>query len=157
MLRLTNNSNTLLLAGGKVFLSVLAIRGLLDETSSPVAARALAEQWAGIYHRGKVLGPGAAVLSLLGYGFLAYQRRVVEARPGGGRFVVAAALTMAIVPFTKVFMAPTNQALLDAADGTRVLGAAAVRELLVRWKDLNVVRALFPLAGAVVGLFALVG
>lgn len=136
---------------------MLAIRGLLDSTSSPVAARALAEQWAGIYNRGKVLGPQVAVLSLLGYGFLAYQRGVVEARPGWGNFVGAAALTLSIVPFTEIFMGATNQALLTTADGTSVLGEAAVKELLVRWKDLNLVRALFPLAGAVMGLFTLVG
>lgn len=122
-----------------------------------MAARALAEQWAGIYNRGKLLGPQVAVLSLLGYGFLAYQRSVVEARPGWGNFVGAAVLTLSIVPFTKIFMDPTNQALLTTADGTSVLGETAVKELLVRWKDLNLTRALFPLAGAAMGLFTLVG
>lgn len=137
-------------------LSMLAIRGLLS-SSSPVAAQALAEQWAGIYNRGKVLGPQVAVLSLLGYGFVAYQRSVVEARPGWGNFVGAAGLTLAIVPFTRIFMDSTNQALLATADGSSALGEAAVKELLIRWKDLNLIRAVFPLAGAVVGSFTLVG
>lgn len=137
-------------------LSVLAIRGLLD-TTSPVAARALAEQWAGIYNRGKVLGPQIAGLSLLGYGYLAYRRRVVENQPGWGKFIGAAALTIAIVPFTLIVMDPTNQALLLAADGSIPIGDVAVKELLLRWKDLNLIRSIFPLAGAVLGISSLVG
>lgn len=134
-------------------LSVLAIPGLLS-TSSPVGAQLLAQQWAGIYNRGKVLGPQAAVLSLLGYGWLVYDRRS-RGLPWT-TFVGAAALSLGIVPFTVIFMDPTNQALLGVAGGATALGETAVQALLVEWKGLNLVRSLFPLAGAVLGLWGLV-
>lgn len=135
-------------------LSVLAIPGLLSTTSS-VPTQLLAQQWAGIYNRGKLLGPQAAVLSLLGYGYLMYDRS--RQRRGWGVYLGAMALTIGIVPYTLIFMDRTNQALLGVAEGANVLGAEAVRELLVRWKGLNLVRSLLPLAGAVLGLYGLVG
>ncbi|KAI3399970.1 hypothetical protein diail_5126 [Diaporthe ilicicola] len=143
-------------SGGQAMLSVLAIPGLLS-TSSPVSTQILAQQWAGLYNRGKVLGPQAAAVSLLGYGYLMYDRS--RQSRGWGKYVGAAALTVAIVPFTKFFMDETNQALLGVAAGAAgsSLSSEAVRELLGRWKGLNLVRSLFPLAGALLGLHELVG
>lgn len=134
-------------------LSALAIPGLLS-TSSPVGTQLLAQQWAGIYNRGKGLGPQIAVLSLLGYGWLVYDR--TSRRQPWTKFAGAAALSMAIVPFTALFMDPTNQALLAVAGGASALGETAVQALLVKWKGLNLVRSLFPLAGAVLGFWGLV-
>ncbi|CAN8101324.1 unnamed protein product [Discula destructiva] len=142
-------------SGGQAMLSLLAIPGLLTPTAPPPAPQMLAQQWAGIYSRGKSLGPQTAILAVLGYGYLAYDQG-----SGGrwGRFAGAAALTLAIVPFTLMFMAPTNQKLFDVAAGTAgVVKEGSVEELLVRWKGLNLVRSLWPLAGAVVGLWGLVG
>lgn len=117
----------------------------------------LAQQWAGIYNRGKVLGPQAAVISLLGYGYLMYDR----SRQGRGwaKYLGAAALSLGIIPFTGILMAETNKALLGVAAGGpgASLSSEAVRELLVRWRDLNLGRSLFPLAGALLGLYELVG
>lgn len=136
-------------------LSALAIPGLLS-TNSAVPTQMLAQQWAGIYNRGKVLGPQAAAVSLLGYGYLMYDRS--RQSRGWGKYMGAAALTVAIVPFTGLFMDNTNQALLGvAAGGAGNLSSEAVRELLVRWRVLNLVRSLFPLAGALLGLYELVG
>lgn len=152
-------------------LSVLAVPGLLNASPS-VAPQALAQQWAGIYNPGKVLGPRFAMLASLGYGYLAYHRS--GGRGGGGGagtgawalapFAGAAALTLAIAPWTVLVMDGTNQALLRVAEGG---GAGAVvgeeekkkrevAELLARWKGLNLVRSLFPLAGAVIGFWGLV-
>lgn len=134
-------------------LSILAIPGLLSANGPLPAPQILAQQWAGIYHRGKLLGPQTAVVAALGYGWLAYDHG------RGGRwstFAGAAALTLAIGPFTVMFMDPTNRALLEIAGGTAgVLGEAAVEELLLRWKGLNLIRSVWPLAGAVVGLWGL--
>lgn len=134
-------------------LSVLAVPGLLS-TTLPVSTQGLAQQWAGIYNRGKVLGPQTALLSLLGYAYLAYQQRS-QGRPWHV-FAGAAAFTIGIVPFTGIFMAPTNQALLQAAEGASSLGSEAVSQLLHKWKDLNLIRSLFPLAGAALGFYGLV-
>lgn len=140
--------------GGQAMLSFIAIPGLIGSTS-PVTTQALAQQWAGMYNRGKVLGPQVAVLSMLGYGYLVYQRKS-QNQPGWGMFAGAAALTLGIVPFTLLFMDTTVQSLLRVAEGTSVLGETAVKELLVRWKGLNLVRSLFPLAGGVLGFWSLV-
>lgn len=141
--------------GGQAMLSALAIPGLLS-TNSAVPTQILAEQWAGIYNRGKVLGPQAAAISLLGYGYLMYDRS--RQSRGWGKYVAAAALTVGIVPFTAFFMGNTNQALLEVAAGRAGnLSSEAVRELLVKWRGLNLVRSLFPLAGALLGLYELVG
>lgn len=141
--------------GGQATLSALAIPGLLS-TNAAVPTQMLAQQWAGIYNRGKVLGPQAAAISLLGYGYLMYDRS--RQGRGWGKYVGAAALTVGIIPFTAFFMDNTNQALLGvAAGGAGTLSSEAVRELLVKWRVLNLVRSLFPLAGALLGLYELVG
>ncbi|KAK7743478.1 hypothetical protein SLS53_004012 [Cytospora paraplurivora] len=141
-------------SGGQAMLSILAVPGLLS-TSSSVPSQLLAQQWAGIYNRGKVLGPQAAVVSLLGYGYLVYDRS--RQNRGWGDYVGAMALTIGIVPFTLIFMDRTNQALLGVAEGASTLQSEVVRELLVRWKGLNLVRSLLPLSGALLGLYGLVG
>lgn len=150
-------------------LSLLAIPGLLSAstspTSVPVSGQLLAQQWAGIYNRGKVLGPQTAVISLLGYGYLLSQcygrsnssnSSRQQDRSWGG-YLGAMGLSMAIVPFTLIVMDPTNQALLAVAEGASSLGLEAVGELLVRWKWMNLVRSLLPLAGSLLGLYVLVG
>lgn len=136
-------------------LSALAIPALLSSSPS-VPSQVLAQQWAGIYNRGKALGPQAAAVSLLGYGYLMYDRS--RQGRGWGKYVGAAALTVGIVPFTVLFMDTTNQALLGAAAGAAgSLSSGAVNELLARWRVLNLVRSLLPLAGALLGLYELVG
>lgn len=146
-------------------LSVLAIPGLLS-APSPASPHSLAQQWAGLYHRGKVLGPQAAALSLLGYGYLAYayssnsSSKEPQRSSRSAWFVGAAALGLAIVPFTVLVMDPTNQALLGVA-GAHGAGQkveeAAVRALLERWARLNLARSILPLVGATLGLWGLVG
>lgn len=133
-------------------LSLLAIPGLLS-TTTPVPTQLLAQQWAGIYNRGKVLGPQTAVLAVFGYGYLAYERS--SRGVGWAKFAGAAALTLGIVPFTVIFMDPTNQALLKVAAGAGVIGEGALSDLLLKWKGLNLVRSIFPLAGAVLGFWGL--
>lgn len=136
-------------------LSALAIPGLLSTSSAVLPSQILAQQWAGIYNKGKVLGPQMAAVSLLGYGYLMYDRS--RQSRGWGKYVGAAALTVGIVPFTVLFMDATNQALLGVAAGGASLSSEAVRELLEKWKVLNLVRSLFPLAGALLGMHELVG
>ncbi|ROV96349.1 hypothetical protein VPNG_09052 [Cytospora leucostoma] len=115
------------ISGGQAMVSMLAVPGLLSISSS-VPSQLLAQQWAGIYSRGKVLGPRAAVVSLLGYGYLVYDRSRQDR--GWGDYVGAMALTIGIVPFTLIFMVPTNQALLGVAEGASTLPSEAVRELI---------------------------
>jgi hypothetical protein len=113
----------------------------------------LVNHWSNLYDVGSRLYPAISISIGVAYGFAALfgsapnQKRVV--------FVVAAALTLAMAPFTWVFMTPTNDALFRTA----ALGLAGVttpmddiQVLVVKWRWLHFVRSLFPLAGAMLGL-----
>lgn len=115
----------------------------------------MAKLWEALYVRGRAQMPRFAALSLLGYSYLAYDRYARGER--WGPFALAGALTIGIVPFTLLVMMPTNNALLGVASGTggQVLSEDAVRSLLLRWKNLNLMRSMFPLAGSLLGLWAL--
>jgi len=68
----------------------------------------------------------------------------------GRLFFASAVLTVAIVPFTIIFMGKTNARLLGLAKKEE-LTASETREggaLLKKWGFLNGVRSLLPLAGA---------
>lgn len=63
--------------------------------------------------------------------------------------------TLAMVPFTRVLMTPTNNALFElekASSETADGDLGAVRQLVVTWSWLHVTRSLFPLVGAIAGL-----
>lgn len=100
--------------------------------------------------------PIVAVTSLAAFAYTAYDR----SRRGldWKRYATAGALTLAIVPFTLIFMHPTNQALLQIAGGgttAAVVNDESVRALITKWAGLNLTRSLLPLAGAVVGIWSL--
>ncbi|EOO00850.1 hypothetical protein UCRPA7_3694 [Phaeoacremonium minimum UCRPA7] len=102
-----------------------------------------------------MLGPQMALVSMLGYAYLIYDRRSQGQSYSG--YAAAAGLSLAIMPYTIILMSPTNNALLGVASGaTKTLSESAVRELLVKWKGLNLVRSVIPFVGAVLGLWSLV-
>jgi noranthrone monooxygenase len=133
-------------------LSLLGIPGLL---AVKAPQQVVATQWAGIYDRGRVLGPVTALISLAGYAYLAYDHSSRGLEWKG--LVAAGALSAGIIPFTLIFMAPTNAVLLGVAGGAAEgMSDDAVRELIRKWANLNLARSIFPLAGAVVGFWNLV-
>jgi hypothetical protein len=74
-----------------------------------------------------------------------------------GIFAVAGAVTVAMLPFTWIFMAPTNNVLFDLEAKSKsavVTGIAEAQSLLRKWRLLHIARSIFPLAGAVIGLSA---
>jgi hypothetical protein len=86
---------------------------------------------------------------------VAYQQKG-QGQPAWTRYGLAGALTIGIVPFTIIAMTATNNALMQVASGATALGEDATRSLLLKWKGLNMVRSMLPLAGAVVGLWTFV-
>ncbi|KAB8219485.1 hypothetical protein BDV33DRAFT_204400 [Aspergillus novoparasiticus] len=71
----------------------------------------------------------------------------------------AGVTTISLVPFTEIVMAPTNDALDRLETETNsgaVVSWAETKQLVRRWDRFNAVRALFPLAGAVLGGLQLV-
>lgn len=120
-----------------------------------VPARELATQWQTMYNRGKARMPAAALAALVGFAYVAYDQKS-QGQLAWKRYGLAAALTIAVVPYTIIGMTATNKALMQVASGAAALSEDATRSLLVRWNGLNMVRSMLPLAGAVVGVWTLV-
>lgn len=120
-----------------------------DGLTTPHAVRL----WRHNFERGKNIAPPFALATAASLAFCGWSARGASTTwPRAGRlFFVAAGLTVAIVPFTVVFMASTNEALLRLA-GKEEWTAAEERDgeaLLARWRFLNGVRSVLPLAAAV--------
>ncbi|KAK2858437.1 hypothetical protein FQN49_004729, partial [Arthroderma sp. PD_2] len=92
-------------------------------------------------------------------------------------YLLASGLVMSIIPYTLMVMNPTNKSLLaraEVTDAEAMTGVAKAKEAaskasgdskatredvevlnwLKGWAELNVVRALFPLAGTLSALYA---
>lgn len=75
-----------------------------------------------------------------------------------GYSAAAAVSTIAIVPFTLIFMSSTNGELFkreQAARGTAADAQLSSVELVKRWGRLNLTRAFLPAIGAIVASLAL--
>jgi noranthrone monooxygenase len=96
---------------------------------------------------GKAMGPPLALISAGSFGW-------AWMRTGEVAYVFATGLTLSILPFTLIVMKRTNDAIADFQGGQKNNGgeAVVVKKLLDRWAVMNYIRALFPLAGGVVGL-----
>lgn len=135
--------------------------------SGSLSAHTAVSLWAAQFRAGFALAPPIAILtasSLVFCGWSAGGSATSAANLRGGKtgarlFYVAAALTVAIVPFTVAFMGRTNEKLLGM-EAREVLSQSEGREgveALGRWVALNAVRSLLPLAGAVVAGVAVLG
>lgn len=132
-------------------LSLIAIPVMLDTANE---APLLYQQWARTYHYGHQVLPGMAVATLLLYGYTAVRSKSTI-------YAVAGAVTVAMVPFTWIVMVPTNDELFAREAGSWdegvVMELGEAQGLLRRWAWMHLVRSLFPLVGAVVGLGAALG
>lgn len=142
--------------GAIASISLVGVPGAL--LASPSSSTATV--WAEFFARGVSIMPKVAVISAAAYLYAAYNARqrgaaAAAASPAWKGFAAAAALAVAIVPYTQLFMSGTNALLHAAARGTGAAGADEVRILVGRWAALNLGRSLLPLAGAVAGLMTL--
>jgi noranthrone monooxygenase len=131
-------------------LLLLTIPVILDTAPS---ATLLLDQWDIIFHRGHIQGPAISIATGTMHAAAAW-------RSGEPALAVAAAFTVAMIPYTWIFMRGVNTALFAASASTHEAKETQrdrVKTLVARWSRFNAVRALFPLAGAVVGLVTLVG
>jgi hypothetical protein len=75
----------------------------------------------------------------------------------GSRYILAALSTIAMVPFTWLIMAPTNNTLFRLESlGSTVTDLTVARGLLVKWAWLHAVRSLSPLLGVYLGFTGVV-
>ena len=131
-------------------LSLMAIPVLLDTTTQ---APQLFHQWVRMYYYGHQVLPTMAIGTFLLYSYTSAKKR--GARKPWGLFAVAGVTTISILPFTWVFMVPTNNELfrLEGVSKTEpmVRGIVEAKELVVKWSWLHSIRSLLPLAGAIMG------
>ncbi|KAG9631630.1 DUF1772-domain-containing protein, partial [Aureobasidium melanogenum] len=155
------------LSGNISALSLISIPAVanIKQDSSLSNAHAV-RLWQQNYQRGASQNPPIALGAAVSLGFLAWSLRnlrittVVGLGPGA-LFAIAAVSTMAIVPFTIVFMRPTNNKLLTLAakakkDELSVKETEDVEGLLERWTALNRLRGVLPMIGAVCACVAVI-
>ncbi|KAJ5654404.1 hypothetical protein N7490_001407 [Penicillium lividum] len=140
----------------------------------------LTHQWLDTYERGKMTFPAISVVSSVANGYLAWALRNTAVPESGivggswtGCYMTAIVATMGLAVWTLTAMKKTNARLTAiatrddaaAAEGIKgmVMGEqekvkrakedAEVPELFRKWSKLNFLRALFPLTGAIIGLY----
>ena len=137
-------------------LSLMAIPVLLDTTTQ---APQLFHQWVRMYHYGHQVLPTMAIGTFLLYSYTSAKKR--SAKKSWGLFAVAGVTTISILPFTWIFMVPTNNELfrLEGMSKTEPLvrGILEAKELVVKWSWLHSIRSLLPLAGAIMGTMGTFG
>ncbi|KAL2861941.1 hypothetical protein BJX68DRAFT_260740 [Aspergillus pseudodeflectus] len=155
------------LAGNIAGYSLVSIPALLTshhEYGAPIPL--IVKQWRDMYNTGKAQNPPIAVITAAAFAYLAWSVResttplaVLAPRNATALYSAAAALTVAIVPWTIAAMSGTNAQLLERAGAKGWVptdeAAEETEDLLHKWTFLNAVRGLFPLVGGVVGYLAL--
>ena len=128
---------------------------------SPILVR----QWDRVFERGKILNPSISALSALSYAFLSYRLYGTLNHPKAEMYALSALFTLAIMPYTVIGMLPTNKKLkkkleemkgLDIGEKATEIGLAkgeSAKELLDWWATLNFGRGIFPLVGALLGMW----
>lgn len=140
-------------------LSLMAVPVLLDTTNE---APQLFHQWARMYHYGHRVLPGMAIGTFLLYSYACIKKHNTEKPKLFGLLALAGSVTLSIIPFTLIFMKPTNDKLFRLEAATRaartgVESAASIvtikeaKELVLKWTWMHFTRSWFPLVGAVIG------
>lgn len=122
--------------------------------------------WQQNYQRGASQNPPIALGASASLGYLAWSLRNLRTATVmglGPSFLlsIAAVSTIAIVPFTIVFMRATNNKLLALAakakkDEVSVVETEDIEALLERWTALNRLRGFLPMVGAVCACVAVI-
>lgn len=134
---------------------LLAIPIILDTNTS---AAFLVKQWARNFHYGHLIMPPMAIFTCAVHARTAWKRRSAGLDWTG--YLMASLITVAIIPFTLIFMATTNDALfgLNAVfdSGKHAVEdrstMALARGLVARWGYLHFCRAVMPVTAAFLGL-----
>ncbi|EIM80024.1 DUF1772-domain-containing protein [Stereum hirsutum FP-91666 SS1] len=175
-----------LVAGITLSASMLAVPPLFPAASAastliPANENLLARQWARLYNTGKMVAPPLAATSALSLFYAAYAHWYEHPQLDGlwVAYIGSGVLTLSIIPFTLLAMAPTNNRLLRAAagdpdtsssntaTGVKSSGPGATGEAtslsvddqvqqVVKWAKLNYVRGALSLAGFAVAVWTTV-
>ncbi|ESZ98978.1 hypothetical protein SBOR_0636 [Sclerotinia borealis F-4128] len=139
------------LTGAMVCLTGVVIPVFLNTDAESIH---LLRHWARLYHYGHIYMPGLCVGTVGLYGYSALKGRTSKSQQWR-TYAFAAAITIAMVPFTWIFMAPTNNILFgwEKMATTKTSGEelSSVQEVVVKWAWLHLARSVFPFIGAVLG------
>lgn len=120
--------------------------------STNTIGRQLAHQWATAFGYGHIIGQSLCGGTILLHTYIAMQSRSYPAEDKMfylvGWQLAAAITTLGLIPFTRVFMSPTNN-LIFALAADEKADFETVRKLVVKWVRLHLVRCMFPLAGSI--------
>lgn len=141
-----------------ITLSTITVPVLLDTTTHPPQ---LLHQWVRTYHYGHISLPSISIATAVLYFYIAACQS--SRKKPWRKAALVGVLTLIMVPFTWVCMTATNNVLfglqreswnLNQTGGEGEVAATleGVRGLVVRWGWMHLVRSLFPLVAAVVGL-----
>lgn len=114
----------------------------------------LLRHWVRLYHYGHIYMPGLCIATVGLYGYSSLRLKGWNSQHWT-TYAAAATTTIAMVPFTWLFMTPTNNILFGweemATAGAPVAELEAVRKVVVKWAWLHLARSVFPLIGVIVG------
>jgi hypothetical protein len=123
---------------------------LLETTTE---ASQLFLQWTTLYGYGHQALPALAVGTSATYALACANRR--RAKKSWKMLALAGLTTFSMIPFTWIFMVPTNSELFRLQEVSRkepmVMGIVGAAELVKLWSTLHFVRSLFPLVGTLMG------
>ncbi|KAL1956732.1 hypothetical protein VTO42DRAFT_6882 [Malbranchea cinnamomea] len=127
-------------------------------------------QWRHAYNVGKATMPFISLVAGAAYTYAAHSFRKLPARDvtTSNMYLIAAALSIGIIPYTLVVMQPTNKRLMGRAEQADVEGPTAREKVDIRaskedtvvinwlktWRTLNFVRALLPFSASLLGVSA---
>lgn len=146
--------------------SILALSFFSVPTWLIAPSPLLVRQWQACFNRGKIINPAIAIVSIISYAYLSYRLYGTLNHLKAEIYGLSALSTFGIWPYTIFGMMPTNRKLfkkhdemkgLDIGEKATEVGLAkgeSAKELVDRWGMLNLGRGLFPLVGAVLGLWA---
>lgn len=131
-------------------IGVISLTGIPTALAIPESS---VQVWHGMFSRGSVIMPPAAIVVASSYLWAAYDAHSRQMSWKG--YAVAAGFVVSIIPFTFLTLASINSSLIGVLKGTIALSKEQSEALIGKWGVLNVVRSLFPLAGAVTGFLTL--
>ncbi|KAI0469989.1 hypothetical protein GGR56DRAFT_156337 [Xylariaceae sp. FL0804] len=167
------------LSGAMASLSMVTVPVFLDTNTD---ASDMVRQWARTYFYGHIILPGLCVGTCGLYGLAALRSHHAPkyALAATATFIMGTSFRtwrlgdlgspprashlpwmdcelltargVSAVPFTWLFMAPTNNILFGLEKVTGFSDLARVRDLVVKWSLLHITRSVFPLVGAAIGL-----
>ncbi|KAL3420734.1 DUF1772 domain containing protein [Phlyctema vagabunda] len=153
-----------LTAGASIGLSSQLVPRLL-ESPTPL----MLKQWNRSFQSGKKNMPPLALLAASSYFFLAYRsRQLVGANAATWKLYLAAGLlSFGIIPYTLLFMMPTNKKLLAKVDETAALsfkdevveaglGEETAHKLIDKWGLLNLGRGVMLAFSGLLGAYTTV-